>query len=151
MTGKIVRGLRALVAGGALLTLGMGSASAYTWASSSSPKAVSYNGITRGAGYGSLSSTSYNSARLRSYLKDHRVDSMRTYVDVYGNYGNYDIGTQSGRRSDGGASYALMADKTLNSAYPYGVQQYSYQVKVCMDRSKALDPCSSPNSWHSGL
>lgn len=60
------------------------------------------------------------------------------------------IGVQSGRRSDGGNTYALMADKTFYAEYPKGVGAYTYYVKVCMDRSWSFDPCSSVRS-HAGL
>lgn len=145
---------RLLTAAGlsAVLTLsGTASAWAFTWATSSSPLKVSYDGAIRGGGYGTLSYISYNHGRLYSYLSDSRVDSMRTFVSVQGTYGpNESTGVQSGRRSDGGTAYAAMADKDYYSGYPYGVGQYYYYVKVCMDRSYALDPCSTPVT-HSGL
>lgn len=147
-----IRRLGTVFAMTALLTVaGAASAWAFTWATSSSPLKVSYDGVIRGGGYGSVSYVSYNHGRLYSYLSDTRVDSMRTFVNVLGTHGaNSSIGVQSGRRSDGGISYAKMADKDFYSEYPYGVGQYYYYVKVCMDRSFAFDPCSTTIT-HSGL
>lgn len=130
----------------AVLTAVAGSASAWawTWARSDSPLKVSSDGLLRGGGYGSATATAYSQGRLSSYLSDSRRDGMRTFVDLYGTSGPQSgIGTQSGRRSDGGTAYAKMADQYFYAEYPKGVGQYYYYVKVCMDRSWSFDPCSS--------
>jgi hypothetical protein len=62
------------------------------------------------------------------------------------------FGFSSGRRSDGGSSYARMADKGFQSVYPYGVSQYSYLIELCRDKALSLDPCSTAKrGWHAGL
>lgn len=130
-----------------LATGGAGAAQAWTWASSSSPIIMS-----GGGGYGNAVQTGYNTGTLQSWLKDTVLDGERIYADGYANYGNYDFGFQSGRRSDGGSSYARMADKGFLSVYPYGVAQYSYQMELCRDKPLNLDPCSDDKrGWHAGL
>ena len=146
------RALRVAATVVCLAGLGATSAQAYTWASASAPKLVSYNGATRGGGYGTVSSVAWNKAELRSRLKDHRVDSMRTYAQTNAARGTSDfLMAQSGRRSDGGSTYAAMSPKTLTASYGHGVSQYRWTTKVCMDRSLANDPCTSPNATVQGL
>lgn len=139
---------RAGVVTALMMAAGLGSAQAYVWASSSSPKLVTYNSATRGGGYGRVDVTASNRATLKSTLKDHRVDSMRTYATTGGSLGTKDaVRAESGRRSDGGTSYVRMKDKHMYSMYGTYIRQYHYwSTKVCMDRSWAKDPCSSPNA-----
>jgi hypothetical protein len=130
-----------LASAGALLVAGSTSAQAWTWAYSSSPLIASFEGLTRGGGYGSIDHYSYDKAVLRSTLADFRADGMRTFVYSYSNAGNGRV--ESGRRDDGGTTYARMSDKYLTAPYPTSAGQYSYYAKVCMDRSWADDPCSA--------
>lgn len=106
--------------------------------------------MTGGGGYGNLLYRSYNSGVLESWLKDTRPDGERVYVHAYGDYKSADLVVESGRRTDGGSSYAEMADKTFYSGYPYGVQQYFYIVRLCRDKA-GFDPCSDTVRTHRGL
>lgn len=126
---------------------GAGAASAWVWARSSSPIIMS-----GGGGYGNANQVSYNDGVLQSWLKDTVLDGQRVYVNGYADYGSYDFSFQSGRRTDGGSSYARMADKSFTSAYPYGVAQYRYSIELCRDKPLIFDPCSEDKrGWHSGL
>lgn len=126
-----------------MAVLGASTAQAWTWASSSSPIIM-----TGGGGYGSISQVDFNTLVLKSTLKDTVLDGQRVYVHGYGNY-TCDFPFESGRRSDGGSSYAAMADKNADSCYPYGVAQYQYQIELCRDKPSATDPCSDDKrGWH---
>lgn len=106
--------------------------------------------VTGGAGYGSTAQTGYNKGVLHSWLRDTKVDGARTYARGYGD-ASADFAFESGRRSDGGSAFAKLADKAFTSPYPYGVAQYRYQMRVCMDLPWKLDPCSAVTNWHYGL
>jgi hypothetical protein len=132
----------AFVAFGAAVA-GASSAQAWTWASSSNPIVM-----TGGGGYGSIAGVDYNTLVLRSTLKDTVLDGQRVYVHGYGNY-TCDFVFESGRRTDGGSSYAAMADRYWDSCYPYGVGQYQYLIELCRDKPLAADPCSEDKrGWH---
>lgn len=108
--------------------------------------------MSGGGGYGNANQVSYNDGVLQSWLKDTVLDGQRVYVNGYADYGSYDFPCQSGRRTDGGSSYARMADKSFTSAYPYGVAQYRYSIELCRDKPLIFDPCSEDKrGWHSGL
>lgn len=139
------RAISMTMAARALTGLGTASAQAWTWAQSTAPLKVSRDGAYRGAGYGSLNSENLATARLISYLSDDRVDNMRTFVSVEGSGG----GIQSGRRSDGGRTFARMADQTRSGLFPT-TQSYYYLVSVCVDVPQALDSCSN-GVGHDGL
>jgi hypothetical protein len=126
--------------------LGATSAQAWTWASSSNPILM-----TGGGGYGNANQSSYNTGVLQSWLKDTALDGERVYVNMYADYGSADFRVESGRRSDGGSSYARMADKSFTSTYPYGVAQYYYTVRLCRDKAYSSDPCSDAYRTHQGL
>jgi len=87
---------------------------------------------------------------MYAMLRDNLVDGMRTYAQANGNYGQSVIQVQTGRRADGGSAYARMEDKHFFSEAPYGVAQYRYLVKVCMDKDLQPDPCTYGTS-HQGL
>lgn len=143
----MARALRSASSG--LLALGLSiagaaAAHAWTWATASSPIVMS-----GGAGYGNLVYSNYNHGVLQVWLKDSKLDGKRIYAHVYADYKS-DFTVESGRRTDGGATFARMADKSFASAYPYGVQQYFYTVELCRDEP-FLDPCSDSKRYHQGL
>lgn len=129
-----------------LAITGAASAQAWTWASSSSPITM-----TGGGGYGNANYVNYGTGNLQSWLKDTVLDGERVYVNVNGSYGQNYLNAQSGRRSDGGSSYARMADKAIYSPYPYGVSQFYYTVRICRDKPFAGDPCSDDYRTNQGL
>lgn len=120
----------------ALSTVGVMSAQAWTWASSSNPIVMS-----GGGGYGTLG-LSGTKVTLTSTLRDTKVGDGRVYAKVWGNNARGTAFTlSSGQRSDGESSYAKMLDKSINVPYGTVVGNYSYQVRTC--RSVTLsDPCS---------
>lgn len=143
---KFARGIATMSLTIGLALAGATAAQAWTWASSSNPITM-----TGGGGYGNAIATTYNTGVLQSWLKDTVLDGERTYVNMYADLGNFDFAAQSGRRTDGGSSYARMADKSFMSAYPYGVAQYYYYVRVCRDKPWAGDPCSDDTRVSQGL
>jgi len=140
---KITRLLAVSGLGLVALLAGASGAQAWTWASSSNPIVMS-----GGAGYGSISSVNYNTGVLKSTLRDTVLDGERIYARGYADY-TCDFTFESGRRADGGSSYAAMADRNFTSCYPYGVGQYSYQIELCRDKPYVPDPCSDDKrGWH---
>lgn len=145
---KIRRGLAAsALTTAAMIAFGASGAQAWTWASSSNPIVM-----TGGAGYGNANYRTYESGLLQSWLRDTQADGQLVYVHGSGSAGPRDkISFESGRRSDGEAAYARMADKIFYSAYPKGVTSYTYIIELCRDKPFALDPCSDAKRGPSGL
>ena len=140
---SITRCLGGLGTTACLAVGGATAAQAWTWASSTNPIIMS-----GGGGYGGISQKDYNHGTLVSTLKDTVLDGQRTYASGYADYA-CDFTFESGRRSDGGSSYARMADKTFTSCYPDGVAQYTYQIKLCREKAYGIDPCSDDKrGWH---
>ena len=100
---KLKRGLSAVAVFATCAVAGASAAQAWTWAYSSTPIIMS-----GGGGYGNAKQVDYNDGRLESWLKDTALDGERTYVRMYADYGSADFAAESGRRSDGGNSYARM-------------------------------------------
>lgn len=136
------RSLRSAVGALALLIAGASSASGFTIAYQTSPLSVYGDSLLRGQGAGSFTRVSTSSARLSTSLRDVRVDGTRTFMDAkgYAAGGKY-FGVQSGRRSDGGSTWATMATKY---GYSGGVMSgYTGYAKTCQDRPSAPDWCST--------
>lgn len=130
-----MRRIMSVVIGAALLFVGVGSAHAWTWASSSNPIVMS-----GGGGYGNLL-MSGTKLTLQSWLRDTKTGDGRVYVKVAVNtlHDGTFTNLTSGQRSDGESSYARMADQTTYTSL--GVGSYYYIVRTC--RSALLqDPCS---------
>ena len=119
-----VKRLTLAVATGAVLTVGGGSSAwAWTWASSSNPIVM-----IGGKGYGTA--TGVTEGTLKSTLADTKAEGERVYVDLYGYYYQGTtlkyIAAESGRRTDGGSSYAAMADKKFYPLYGTTLGIYNY-------------------------
>ncbi|AXG12510.1 hypothetical protein [Intrasporangium calvum] len=142
---RIKRGLAAFAVFATCAVASASAAQAWTWASSSSPIIMS-----GGGGYGNAVQLDYNDGRLESWLKDTVLDGERTYVHMYADYGSADFKRESGRRTDGGSSYARMEDKLFTTPYPYGIAQYLYTVRICRDKPWT-DPCSDAYRQSRGL
>lgn len=72
--------------------------------------------MNQGQGYGNAWLGDIHNAKLGSTLRDMRTGHGRTYAALTG-YGQYPQFTlQSGRRADGGSTYATMATKTYSSS-----------------------------------
>ena len=142
---KLKRGLSAVAVFATCAVAGASAAQAWTWAYSSTPIIMS-----GGGGDGNAKQVDYNDGRLESWLKDTALDGERTYVRMYADYGSADFAAESGRRSDGGNSYARMADKSFTTAYPYAIAQYLYTVRICRDKAWT-DPCSDDCRQSRGL
>jgi len=96
---------------------------------------------------GELYRVGWDGLRLESELTDELVDGMRTYAEGQANRGTFvHVKVQSGRRTDGGSSWATMVTET---SYAGASLAGTYATtKVCMDRSWALDPCkASDSAW----
>ncbi len=131
----------------ALSCLGAASANAWTWAWSTSPDLVYASSAYRGGGYGNFVAPDQYHIQTNTYLSDRSADGMRTYAELktYSRNGSIPlIPEETGRRSDGQASYARMADPyTSYSFYPNGVYILDFYSRVCMDKSFAPDPCAT--------
>lgn len=120
----------------ALCLMGAGIASAFSYGTLS----VYHNGALRGQGYGTFSRSGYNQVRLTSTLSDTRADDTRTFVSGKGYGANDAFSVQSGRRDDGGRSFARMVDRYgYSSGAMIGHRGY---IKVCQDVKRAPDWCS---------
>lgn len=138
----LVRRCSATLGSVIVMTLLAGHASAFAFG----PTSVSHDGSVRGWGQGQLYPVGWD-LRLESSLRDMQVDSMRTYAEGQANRGtSLHVKVQSGRRSEGGSSWATMATKTAPAG---GSMAGSYATtKVCMDRAWVLDPCAaSASQW----
>ena len=130
---------------GGLVSLGGGTAFAYNWGSSSSPLMVYQNGASggtlQGKGYGGVTVNS-SSAVLVSYLADMTLDDGRTYANLRATSSTKGTANkESGRRSDGGNTFARMSDQTLSLSNSSIF--YAFYVKICQDKSFSGDPCSN--------
>lgn len=126
------------------LTMLGGSASALAFG----PTTVYDDGRSRGAGKGNFYPIGFDGLRLESTLKDYVVDGDRTYAEGQAVDGMRMFGkVQSGRRSDGGSSWANMVTVTtyvgVSNSPAYAT------TKVCLDQSFQPDPCagSASGSW----
>ena len=126
-----------------------GSAAAWTWGTLSTPILM-----TGGGGYGSSVQTGYSTGKLTgTYLKDTATGDGRVYVknNATGPGGSY-FSSESGRRADGGASYANMGESPFSSGGTgWGVASFSYTIKLCRDKPFEPDPCSDTKRSHQGL
>lgn len=143
---KLSRGIATMALTIGLAITGATAAQAWTWATSSAPLTM-----TGGGGYGTTAFQSYAQGNLVSTLKDTVLDGERVYVSLYGTYGSNSSNTESGRRADGGSAYARMADKSIISPYPYGVNQFFYTLRLCRDRAGLPDACSDAYRTNQGL
>jgi hypothetical protein len=128
---------RSLAVAAAFCIAGAGIATAFSYGT----LYVYGDGKLQGKGYGSFARTGYNEAKLTATLADMLPDGGRTFSDAKGYApGGLFFGVQSGRRADGGSTFARMADKY---GYSGGAMAgYTGYVKVCQDRSWKPDWCS---------
>ncbi|MGO1974748.1 MAG: hypothetical protein ACTH2Q_17465 [Propionibacteriaceae bacterium] len=111
-------------------------ASAFSWGTLS----VAQAGAVQGQGKGSLAWVGLNKVELKSSLRDYRSGHGRTYADARASKSGNSHKLQSGRRADGGKSFAAMAVKSkLISGSSAG---FKGQVRVCQDIKLSPDPCS---------
>ncbi|MCO1338374.1 hypothetical protein BJH93_05610 [Kocuria polaris] len=102
---------------------------------------VYYSGAWRGGGKGHFYQAGWDGLRLEPTAADRLKDDMRTYIDARAYKSGQGIGgVQSARRADGGSTWYTMATKTVN-AHQSAAGSYT-EVKICMDRAWALDPCN---------
>jgi hypothetical protein len=110
--------------------------------------------MTGGSGYGSAVSTGVSTGKLTgTYLKDTATGDGRVYVSLYADGpGTSYFGGESGRRTDGGSSYASMGESNFSSAGSgWGVASFYYTIKLCRDKPLTGDPCSDDKRSHQGL
>jgi hypothetical protein len=133
---KMTLALRSTGVSLALCVAGATAASAFSYGILT----VTHEGTSRGQAYGTFSRSGFNGASLASELRDISRDRTRTYVEGRG-YGSGDyVAVQSGRRDDGGSTFAAM---TTRYGYAAGsTSGFIGYVKVCQDVPLRPDWCS---------
>ena len=119
---------------------GAASASAWTFATRTTPLKLNTAGTLAGQGAGSLTQASAGSVKLASEMTDNKRNGNRVFIDVYGSSSLGNSTVQTGRRADGEAFWAAMADKYM---YGTGIGGYTFRVKLCEDLSGSPDFCTS--------
>lgn len=122
-----------------LVVSGAATASAWTFATQGSPLKVYSRGTLGGQAAGSLTKVNASQVKLASQLTDNKTNGDRAYVTVRGIGAFGDGNVESGRRDDGGTSWANMSPKYM---YGTGAAGFTFYVKVCEDDSGRPDPCS---------
>jgi len=123
-----------------LAVVGAASASVFSYGTLT----ASHDGSVRGKGYGTFSAYGYNQVKLTATLADMTKDGTRTFVSGKGYGGDDYVSVESGRRADGGNTFASMATKYGTAAG--STSGFTGYVKVCQDVSLSPDWCSSTKS-----
>lgn len=137
---RSVRKATAVVGAVLALILASGSAaSAWTWATTSSPLSVVYNGATRGQGAGTTYRSGYTYVYTDAKLRDTLSNGWSIYeqTNAYNSVSNWQA--QTGRRS--GSTWASM-NRTKIYSYDGWVNATAI-VKVCEDAPLRPDICST--------
>lgn len=121
----------------ALSVAGATSAQAWQWAPYSNP--IQMNG---GKGYGATKPSGLYEATLISTLADTKTGDGRIYAKTAGTMSGASVVITSGRRADGGSSFARMSDVTSGTGSRTVYQYSTWTTQLCRDVPLQIDPCS---------
>ncbi|MFN8074082.1 MAG: hypothetical protein U0Q15_01535 [Kineosporiaceae bacterium] len=141
---------RGLASAAATLGVMIGGASA-AWAFSWGTLSVYDDGNLQGQGYGKVASVSGGGIKLYDvYLRDVRTGGGRTYGEANATGSDAYVRVKTGLRSDGGSSFALMAEKTAYAGVSSTAGWYT-TVKVCQEKGLLKpNPCTPSGSQATG-